>query len=140
MPSRWSAPDLRTPTWSRTAASRSAYSSHRPRCRLCRFEEARALEIALALLQLHRAVLMVIDAAQLPFGMFGYGQLVDDFRNGGRRRPHGPGARRAAERPHAAHDALRFFAGHQRHERLLERDERVAAYDHFPFLGEVQRN
>ena len=68
-PSRPSAPGPRRPTASRTAAARSACSSHRPRCRPCRCGAVPTSEVAFALLQLHRAVLIVIDDAELALGV-----------------------------------------------------------------------
>ena len=52
----------------------------------------------------------------------------------------GAGARRAAERAHAALDHLRLLARQQRHERLLQHDQRVAADDDLALLGEVERH
>ena len=78
--------------------------------------------------------------AQLALGVLRGDQLLDDLRHRVGVRTDGAGARRAAERAHAAHHQLRLLAGQQRHERLLERDQRLAAHDHLALLGEVERH
>ena len=56
---------------SRRAAARSACSCRRPRFRPCRCAAGRASEVALALLDLHRTVLVVVDDAKLALGIAG---------------------------------------------------------------------
>jgi hypothetical protein len=82
----------------------------------------------------------VVDHAELALGVLRRDQLFDDLRDGVGGRPDGPGAGRAAQRPHAAHDALRPLAGQQRDERLLERNQRVAAHDDLALLREIERH
>src|SRR5438105_5259562 len=98
------------------------------------------LKVTLALLDLHRAVLIVIDDAQLPLGLARGDQLVDDFRQRVGVGSDRTGARRAAERSHPALHQLRLFAGHGDDERLFLHDERGAADDDLALLGEVERD
>src|SRR5687768_16229114 len=98
------------------------------------------LEVSLTLLQLHRAVLIVIDDAQLALGLPSGNQLLDDLRNGIGIGPDGAGARRAAERSHAALDDLRLLAGHRDDKRLFLDDQRVAPDDDLAFLREIERH
>ena len=80
----------------------------------------------------------MVDDAKLPLRVADRHELVDDLRHRVRGRAHGPGTGRAPERAHAAHHKLGAFARQERHERLLEHDERVAADDDLAFLGEIQ--
>ena len=67
------------------------------------------LEIALPLLDLHRAFFVVIDGAVFAFGSAERNHLLDDFRQRVGLGANGAGARNATERAHAALHQPRFL-------------------------------
>src|SRR5579884_2929235 len=77
---------------------------------------AAILEIPLALLQLHRPVLIVVDDAIFPLRFSERDQLFNDLGNGIRIRPYGTGAGRTAQGSHAAPDQFRLLARQARDE------------------------
>src|SRR5215212_9151088 len=80
-------------------------------------------KVTFPFLQLHRAVLVVIDDAKLPFGLARGNELLDDLRQSIRLGTNRSRARRAAEGSHAAHDRLRLLAGHGDDKRLFLNDQ-----------------
>src|SRR5258705_6735122 len=75
----------------------------------CRLHEP--LEIALALLDLHRSFLVVIDRAVFTLGSAERDHLLDNIGNGIGIRPDRSRARHTTERPHAALDGLNLLSG-----------------------------
>ncbi len=59
--------------------------------------------------------------------------------NRGSRGQNGASAIRAAQRSHAAHDALRFLAGEQVH-RVIHWNEGIAADEHLPLFRKIKRH
>src|SRR4029077_4375406 len=91
-----------------------------------RFQSPDSSEVALTLLDLHRAFLIVVDRAVFALRSAERNHLFYDLWNGIGIRSDRSRARHATERPHAAADGLGFFAGVQLVERINQYDGAIA--------------
>src|SRR4026209_223346 len=82
----------------------------------------------------------MVDDAELALGIADADELLDDLRHRVGVGLDRARARRAAERAHTAHHELRLLSETERNERLFDRDERFAANDDLPLLGEIERH
>ena len=96
-------------------------------------------EITLALLQFHRAFFIVIDGAIFALGTAEGNHLLDNLGERVGLGANRAGARHAAQRPHAADHALRFFA-RQQLGFIGDDDNGAIANDDVMFAGEIQRH
>src|SRR5882762_4630696 len=99
----------------------------------------KALEVALALLDFHRAFLVVIDRAIFTLGPAERNHLLDDFGNAIGIRPDRSRARYATERPHAALDGLNLFSWAKLIVRINQND-RAVAHDRLAFFCKIKRH
>src|SRR5262249_45719322 len=123
----------------RTEGGRSASTCRRPPTRRSgRAEGNPASEIPLALLLLHRGVLVLIDQAPGAFGHARGAHFGNDLLEIGRRGIHGSRQRIAAKRAEPHQTLLRLLALVEPHTVVINDDDQAIAFHRGPMGREIQ--